>query len=208
MCWLRVLLPSGSSTDADDERSDISTAVSSGEMDLDLINENTNKKYKLLQEADKGTAGQVTFCARRSSSITSPLITSLTAQGPGLVAIKIASREMFCDKIATEIIALRRIHSLFAAEDNKTTVKHLPNLVGFDPIVDGGSRWLAVHPTRGFDLERVQVIITHMIQPLLPCDTGSARITHCEVVDRCKGCSIWLRRRKFVFQVQIGLERY
>lgn len=168
MCWLRVLLSSGSSTDADDERSDTSTVLSSGEMDPDSIYENTNNKYISLQEAGKGTNGQVTFCARRPSLVASPLMTNLTAQGPGLVAMKIASREMFHDRIAIEIIALRRIHSSFAAEDNKTTVKHLPNLIDFDPIVNGGSRWLAVHPIRGFDLERLRVVITHTIKPSSP----------------------------------------
>lgn len=168
MCWLRVLLSSGSSTDADDERSDTSTVLSSGEMDPDSIYENTNNKYISLQEAGKGTNGQVTFCARRPSIVASPLMTNLTAQGPGLVAMKIASREMFHDRIAIEIIALRRIHSSFAAEDNKTTVKHLPNLIDFDPIVNGGSRWLAVHPIRGFDLERLRVVITHTIKPSSP----------------------------------------
>ena len=168
MCWLRVLLSSGSSTDADDERSDTSTVLSSGEMDPDSIYENTNNKYISLQEAGKGTTGQVTFCARRPSIVASPLMTNLTAQGPGLVAMKIASREMFHDRIAIEIIALRRIRSSFAAEDNKTTVKHLPNLIDFDPIVNGGSRWLAVHPIRGFDLERLRVVITHTIKPSSP----------------------------------------
>ncbi|OAG22799.1 hypothetical protein CC77DRAFT_747723 [Alternaria alternata] len=168
MCWLRVLLSSGSSTDADDERSDTSTVLSSGEMDPDSIYENTNNKYISLQEAGKGTNGQVTFCARRPSLVASPLMTNLTAQGPGLVAMKIASREMFHDRIAIEIIALRRIRSSFAAEDNKTTVKHLPNLIDFDPIVNGGSRWLAVHPIRGFDLERLRVVITHTIKPSSP----------------------------------------
>ena len=168
MCWLWVLLSSGSSTDADDERSDTSTVLSSGEMDPDSIYENTNNKYISLQEAGKGTTGQVTFCARRPSIVASPLMTNLTAQGPGLVAMKIASREMFHDRIAIEIIALRRIHSSFAAEDNKTTVKHLPNLIDFDPIVNGGSRWLAVHPIRGFDLERLRVVITHTIKPSSP----------------------------------------
>ena len=168
MCWLRVLLSSGSSTDADDERSDTSTVLSSGEMDPDSIYENTNNKYISLQEAGKGTIGQVTFCARRPSLVASPLMTNLTAQGPGLVAMKIASREMFHDRIAIEIIALRRIRSSFAAEDNKTTVKHLPNLIDFDPIVNGGSRWLAVHPIRGFDLERLRVVITHTIKPSSP----------------------------------------
>lgn len=168
MCWLWVLLSSGSSTDADDERSDTSTVLSSGEMDPDSIYENTNNKYISLQEAGKGTNGQVTFCARRPSLVASPLMTNLTAQGPGLVAMKIASREMFHDRIAIEIIALRRIRSSFAAEDNKTTVKHLPNLIDFDPIVNGGSRWLAVHPIRGFDLERLRVVITHTIKPSSP----------------------------------------
>jgi serine/threonine protein kinase len=137
-------------------------------MDPDSIYENTNNKYISLQEAGKGTVGEVTFCARKPSPIASPLTTNLTAQGSGLVAIKIASRELFRDRIATEIIALRRIHSSFAAEDNKTTVKHLPNLVDSDPIVDGGSRWLAVHPILGFDLERLRVVIAHIIQPSSP----------------------------------------
>ncbi|CAN9345409.1 unnamed protein product [Alternaria alternata] len=92
-------------------------------------------------------------------------MTNLTAQGPGLVAIKIASRELFRDRIAAEIVALRRIHSSFAAADDETIAKHLPDLVDFDPIVDGGSRWLAVHPIRGFDLERLRIVITHTIQP-------------------------------------------
>ncbi|RYN44516.1 hypothetical protein AA0114_g9932 [Alternaria tenuissima] len=165
MCWLRVLLSSRSSTDADDERSDTSTVLSSGEMDPDSIYENTNNKYISLQEAGKGTTGQVTFCARRPSIVASPLMTNLTAQGPGLVAMKIASREMFRDRIATEIIVLQRIHSFFAAADDETIAKHLPDLVDFDPIVDGGSRWLAVHPIRGFDVERLFVVTTHIMQP-------------------------------------------
>jgi serine/threonine protein kinase len=44
----------------------------------------------------------------------------------------------------------------------------LPNLVDSDPIVDGGSRWLAVHPILGFDLERLRVVIAHIIQPSSP----------------------------------------
>ncbi|KAF7680159.1 hypothetical protein GT037_001810 [Alternaria burnsii] len=165
MCWLQVLLSSGSSTDADDERSDTSTVLSSGEMGPDSTYENSNNKYIPLQEAGKGTIGQVTFCARRPSLVASPSMTNLTAQGPGLLAMKIASREMLSDMIATEIIVLQRIHSFFAAADDGTIAKHLPDLVDFDPIIDGGSRWLAVHPIRGFDLERLCVVISHIVQP-------------------------------------------
>lgn len=165
MCWLQVLLSSGSSTDADDERSDTSTVLSNGEMGPDSIYENSNNKYIPLQEAGKGTIGQVTFCARRPSLVASPSMTNLTAQGPDLVAMKIASREMLSDMIATEIIVLQRIHSFFAAADDGTIAKHLPDLVNFNPIIDGGSRWLAVHPIRGFDLERLCVAISHIVQP-------------------------------------------
>ncbi|KAG9193607.1 hypothetical protein G6011_03642 [Alternaria panax] len=132
-------------------------------MDLDSVYEETNKQYISLHEAGRGMCGKVTFCIRTPSSAASPPTIYSTAQSSAIVAIKTPTRRMSRNSIAAEIIALRRAHSLFGAED-KTVAKHLPNLIDFDLIKDGESRWLAVHPIRGFDLEQLRVVITHMVQ--------------------------------------------
>jgi serine/threonine protein kinase len=69
------------------------------------------------------------------------------------------------DSIAAEIIALRHIHSTLAVDTNRNVAKHLPTLVEADLIEVGGSRWLAVNPIRGFNLERLRVAVTHIVQP-------------------------------------------
>ena len=87
------------------------------------------------------------------------------AQGAALVAVKMISREMCRDRIADEIVALDRIRNVLTAAKNETMVKHLPTLIDFDPIKNGGSGWLAVSPVCGFDLERLRVAVTAIIQP-------------------------------------------
>jgi serine/threonine protein kinase len=67
------------------------------------------------------------------------------------------------DRIAVEITALRRIHSTLVVSTNRNVARHLPTFIGADPIEDGGSRWLSVHPIPGFNLERLRVVVTHIV---------------------------------------------
>ncbi len=154
---------SGFSINANEQRSETFTAAAGDNMDPESAHEETKTLYIPLHEAGKGTCGNVTFCVRRRSTADSPK-TNPIAPSPVLVAVKVPSREMCRDRIADEIIALQRIRSFFTADNNKIVSKHFPTLIDCDPIKDGGSRWLAVSPIRGFDLERLRIAVTEIVQ--------------------------------------------
>ncbi|KAI4705999.1 hypothetical protein J4E81_000884 [Alternaria sp. BMP 2799] len=131
------------------------------------IYEETNKLYIPIREAGKGTCGSITFCVRTPSAASSSTTDSV-AQSAALVAVKMISREMCRDRIADEIVALERVRSSLAAtatDKNNNVAKHFSTLIDYDPIKDGGSGWLAVSPVCGFDLERLRVVVTAIIQP-------------------------------------------
>ncbi|KAH6881974.1 hypothetical protein BKA58DRAFT_433754 [Alternaria rosae] len=124
----------------------------------------TNELYTPIREAGKGTCGSITFCVCTPSPA-SPSTTDSMAQSAVLIAVKIPTREMRRDRIADEIIALERVRNLLVADKNETVRKHLPILIDNDPIKNGGSGWLAMSPICGFDLERLRVVVTEMVQP-------------------------------------------
>ncbi|KAI4938774.1 uncharacterized protein J4E92_000055 [Alternaria infectoria] len=128
------------------------------------IYKETNELYTPIREAGKGTCGSITFCVRTPSAASSST-TSFVAQGAALVAVKMISREMCRDRIADEILALERVRSSLVTDKNNSVAKHFSTLIDYDPIKDGGSGWLVVSPVCGFDLERLRVVVTAIIQP-------------------------------------------
>ncbi|KAI4938263.1 hypothetical protein J4E85_000702 [Alternaria conjuncta] len=75
------------------------------------------------------------------------------------------SREMCRDRIADEILALECVRSSLVTDKNNSVAKHFSTLIDYDPIKNGGSGWLVVSPVCGFDLERLRVVVTAIIQP-------------------------------------------
>ncbi|KAI4674859.1 uncharacterized protein J4E84_010300 [Alternaria hordeiaustralica] len=128
------------------------------------IYEETNKLYTPIREVGKGTCGSITFCVQTPSAASSSTTDSV-AQSAALVAVKMISREMCRDRIADEIVALERVRSSLAIDKNNSVAKHFSTLIDYDPIKDGGSGWLVVSPVCGFDLERLRVVVTAIIQP-------------------------------------------
>ncbi|KAI4624412.1 hypothetical protein J4E83_004086 [Alternaria metachromatica] len=128
------------------------------------IYKETNELYTPIREAGKGTCGSITFCVCTPSAVSSSTTDSV-AQSAALVAVKMISREMCRDRIADEIVALERVRSSLATDEDNSVAKHFSTLIDYDPIKDGGSGWLVVSPVCGFDLERLRVVVTAIIQP-------------------------------------------
>ncbi|KAI4682439.1 uncharacterized protein J4E88_005329 [Alternaria novae-zelandiae] len=133
------------------------------------IYKETNELYTPIREAGKGTCGSITFCVCTSSAVTSSTTDSV-AQSAALVAVKMISREMCRDRIADEIVALERVRSSLATDKNNSVAKHFSTLIDYDPIKNGGSGWLVVSPVCGFDLERLRVVVTAIVQPASETD--------------------------------------
>ncbi|KAI4714285.1 hypothetical protein J4E89_001735 [Alternaria sp. Ai002NY15] len=72
--------------------------------------------------------------------------------------------------ITDEIVALEGVRSSLATDKNNSVAKHFSTLIDYDPIEESGSGWLAVSPVCGFDLERLRVVVTAIIQPSLGTD--------------------------------------
>ena len=128
------------------------------------IYKETNGLFTPIREAGKGTCGSIAFCARTPSAASSST-TSSVAQGAALVAVKMISREMCRDRIADEIVALERVRSSLATDKNNSVAKHFSTLIDYDSIKNGVSGWLVVSAVCGFDLERLRVMVTAIIQP-------------------------------------------
>jgi serine/threonine protein kinase len=134
-------------------------------MDPKSISKATNNLYIPVREAGNGVCGDIIFCVRTRSAARSPM-SDPEAQSPGVVAVKLPRREMSRELIANEINALRRIQSCLGTSSTTTISKHFPALMDCDPIKDGESGWLAVSAVHGFDLERLRVVATEIVQPL------------------------------------------